>query len=98
MVGERQLLDVFGNLNSNLLRVVPMIRIHRSRLIGEHNEESIDLLRATGLARNIVTGLSRESSARMDIDTLNANCRHYGCSAGKLREYTAGDGSVEVLK
>jgi putative transcriptional regulator len=97
MERKRQLLDVFGNLNSQLHRVVPMIRIHLSRLMGDHNEKIIDLLRATGLARNTVTGLYRESSVRMDLDTLNVICRHYGCSVGELLEYTADDDSAAVL-
>ena len=97
MARKRQLLDAFGNLNSHMHRVVPMIRIHLSRLMGDHNEKIIDLLRATGLARNTVTGPYRESSARKDLDTLNVIRGHYGCSVGELLEYTADDDSAAVL-
>lgn len=68
-----------------------MIRIHLSRLMGENKEKIVDLLRATGLSRNTVTGLYRETSMRIDLETLNVICKHYGCSVGELLEYTADD-------
>lgn len=64
-----------------------MIRIHLSRLMGEKKEKLSDLIRSTGLARNTVTGLYRESTARIDLDTLNAICQHYGCGVAELLEY-----------
>lgn len=64
-----------------------MIRIHLSRLLGENKEKLADLIRSTGLARNTVTGLYRETTARIDIDTLNAICRHYNCTVAELLEY-----------
>jgi putative transcriptional regulator len=68
-----------------------VIRIHLSRLMGENKEKIVDLLRATGLSRNTVTGLYRETSMRIDLETLNVICKHYGCSVGELLEYTADD-------
>lgn len=64
-----------------------MIRIHLSRLLGENKEKLADLIRSTGLARNTVTGLYRETTARIDVDTLNAICRHYDCTVADLLEY-----------
>lgn len=64
-----------------------MIRIHLSRLMGENKEKLADLIRSTGLARNTVAGLYRETTARIDIDTLNAICRHYSCTVAELLEY-----------
>lgn len=64
-----------------------MIRIHLSRLMGERKEKLSDLIRSTGLARNTVAGLYRESTARIDLDTLSAICRHYGCAVGDLLEH-----------
>lgn len=64
-----------------------MIRIHLSRLMGENKEKLADLIRSTGLARNTVAGLYRETTARIDLETLNALCKHYGCSVGELLEY-----------
>ena len=64
-----------------------MIKIHLSRLMGENKEKLADLIRSTGLARNTVAGLYRETTARIDLDTLNALCGHYGCSVADLLEY-----------
>ena len=64
-----------------------MIKIHLSRLMGEHKEKLADLIRSTGLARNTVAGLYRETPARIDLDTLNALCRHYDCSVSELLEF-----------
>jgi putative transcriptional regulator len=64
-----------------------MIRIHLSRLLGENKEKLADLIRATGLARNTVAGLYHETTTRLDIETLNAICKHYQCSIAELLEY-----------
>lgn len=64
-----------------------MIRIHLSRLLGEHKQKIADLQRATGLARNTLAGLYREDTARLDLATLDAICRHYGCPVEAVIEY-----------
>ncbi|NIC40763.1 helix-turn-helix transcriptional regulator [Aquabacterium sp. A08] len=64
-----------------------MIRIHLSRLMGEHKEKIADLQRATGLARNTLAGLYREDVNRVDLATLEAICKHYRCPVGDLLEY-----------
>ena len=64
-----------------------MIRIHLSRLMGEHKEKLSDLMRSTGLARNTCSGLYHETTSRLDIETLNTVCKHYGCSIADLLEY-----------
>lgn len=69
-----------------------MIKIHLSRLMGENKEKLADLIRSTGLARNTVAGLYRETTARIDLDTLNALCEHYGCSVSDLMEYVPDEG------
>ncbi len=55
--------------------------------MGENKEKIVDLLRATGLSRNTVTSLYRETSARVDLETINAICRHYQCNVADLLEY-----------
>lgn len=64
-----------------------MIRIHLSRLLGENKEKLADLIRSTGLARNTVSGLYQETTSRLDLDTLNAICKHYECSIADLLEF-----------
>ena len=68
-----------------------MIRVHLSRLLGEHKERIADLQRATGLARNTLSGLYREDVARIDLATLDAICQHYECSVGDILEYQSDD-------
>ena len=68
-----------------------MIKIHLSRLMGENKETLADVIRATGLARNTVAGLYHETTARIDLDTLNALCKHYECTVADLLEYVPGE-------
>lgn len=70
-----------------------MIRIHLSRLMGEHKEKLADLIRSTGLARNTVSGLYHETTSRLDVETLNSICRHYQCRIGDLLEYVPDEGT-----
>ena len=64
-----------------------MIRIHLSRLMGERKEKLSDLMRSTGLARNTCSGLYHETTSRLDIETLNAICKHYQCRISDLLEF-----------
>lgn len=66
-----------------------MIRIHLSTLMGQHKEKLADLIRSTGLARNTCSGLYQETTTRLDLETLNAICKHYQCNIGDLLEYVA---------
>ena len=63
------------------------IRIHLSRLLGEHKEKIADLQRATGLARNTLSGLYKEDVARVDLETLNKLCKHFECEIADLLEF-----------
>ena len=64
-----------------------VIKIHLSRLLGEHKEKIADLQRKTGLARNTISGLYQETTLRIDLATLDTLCKHYGCKVGDLVEY-----------
>lgn len=64
------------------------IRIHFSRLMGERKQKIADVQRATGLARNTLSGLYKENVARVDLETLDKLCRHFGCtSSTEIIEY-----------
>ena len=63
------------------------IRIHLSRLLGEHKEKIADLQRSTGLARNTLSGLYKEDVARVDLETLNKLCKHFECEIADLLEF-----------
>jgi putative transcriptional regulator len=66
---------------------ITLIRIHLSRLLGERKEKIADLQRATGLARNTLSGLYKEDTARIDLATLEAICKHYKCPISDLLEF-----------
>ena len=63
-----------------------MIKIHLSRLLGEHKQKIADVQRDTGLARNTLSGLYQETTTRIDLATLDKLCKHYGCMVGDLLE------------
>lgn len=64
-----------------------MIKIHLSRMLGEHKQKIADVQRDTGLARNTIAGLYQETTTRIDLATLDALCKHYDCQVGDLLEY-----------
>ena len=63
-----------------------MIRCHLSRLMGEHKMKISDVARATGLHRNTVTLLYKETATRVDLDALDRLCQLFGCKVGELFE------------
>lgn len=68
-----------------------VIKIHLSRLLGERKLKIADVQRETGLARNTISGLYQETTARIDLATLDTLCKHFGCTVGELVEYVEDD-------
>ena len=67
-----------------------MIRCHLSRLMGEHKLRIADVARATGLHRNTVTLLYKETAARVELDTIEKLCDLFNCEVQDLFERTNG--------
>lgn len=65
-----------------------MIRCHLSRLMGEHKLKIADVARETGLNRNTITLLYKETANRVDLDAVEKLCALFGCTVGDLFEYT----------
>ncbi len=63
-----------------------MIRCHLSRLMGERKMNIADVARATGLHRNTVTLLYKETATRVDLDAIDRLCRLFDCEVGNLFE------------
>ena len=63
-----------------------MIRCYLSRLMGEHKMKVIDVARETGLHRNTITLLYRETAARIELDAVEKLCRLFNCQVGDLFE------------
>jgi len=64
-----------------------MIRCHLSRLMGEHKLKVIDVARETGLHRNTITLLYKETASRVDLETMDKLCALFNCKVGDLFEY-----------
>lgn len=63
-----------------------MIRCHLGRLMGERKLKISDVARATGLNRNTITLLYRETASRVELETVEKLCELFGCEVGDLFE------------
>ncbi|ELE8675501.1 helix-turn-helix transcriptional regulator [Escherichia coli] len=61
-----------------------MIRCHLARLMGEHKMRIADVVRETGLSRNTITLLYKETAQKVDLDTLERLCVLFGCEIHDL--------------
>jgi len=64
-----------------------MIHCHLSSLMGKHKMKIVDVARETGLHRNTITLLYKETATRIEIDTLNKLCQLFDCEVTDLLEY-----------
>ena len=65
-----------------------MIRCHLSRLMGERKLKIADVARETGLNRNTVTLLYKETATRVELEAIEKLCELFDCEVGDLLEYT----------
>ncbi|WP_024527296.1 helix-turn-helix domain-containing protein [Serratia fonticola] len=63
-----------------------MIRCHLARLMGERKMKISDVLRETGLSRNTVTLMYKETAQKIDIDALDKLCRLFKCKVSDMLE------------
>lgn len=63
-----------------------MVRCHLSRLMGERKLKIADVARETGLNRNTVTLLYRETASRIELDAVEKLCELFDCRIGDLFE------------
>lgn len=63
-----------------------MIRCHLARLMGEHKMRIADVIRETGLRRNTVTLLYKETAQKVDLDALDKLCVLFDCELSELLE------------
>ncbi len=54
--------------------------------MGIHKQKVADVARATGLNRSTVTALYDEKATRIDLETIEKLCKHFGCEVGDLLE------------
>lgn len=56
-----------------------MIRCHLARLMGEHKMRIADVARETGLSRNTITLMYKETAQKMDLEALDKLCSLFNC-------------------
>ena len=65
-----------------------MIKCHFSRLIGERKVRIADVALATGLHRNMLTLLYKETAVRVELEAIDKLCRYFTVPVGELLEFT----------
>ena len=68
-----------------------MIKCHFSRLAGEKKAKVQDVANATGIHRNTLTKLYRETTGGIDFETIEKLCNFFNCRVGDLLEYIPED-------
>lgn len=63
-----------------------MIRCNLSRLMGDKKMKIADVARETGIHRNTVTALYKETAQRIELEAIDALCKLFDCSVGELFE------------
>lgn len=55
--------------------------------MGEHKLKIADVARQTGLNRNTITLLYKETAQKVDLDAIDKLCQLFECEVGDLLEY-----------
>ena len=63
-----------------------MIKCHLARLMGERKMKVMDVARETGLHRNTITLLYKETAQRIDLDAIEKLCELFDCEVQDLLE------------
>lgn len=73
-----------------------MIRCRLAVLMGERKVRVADVARDAGVNRSLVTGLYYETTQRIDLESVNALCRYFGCKVEDLFVYVPDrDGKID---
>lgn len=63
-----------------------MIKCHLARLMGERKMKIMDVARETGMHRNSVTLLYKETAQKIDLIAVDKLCDLFDCEVGELFE------------
>lgn len=61
-----------------------MIRCHLARMMGDHKMRISDVIRETGLSRNTVTLMYKETAQKIDLEALDKLCALFDCEVDDL--------------
>lgn len=64
-----------------------MIKCHLSKLMGERKVRVADVAETTGLHRNMLTLLYRETAQRVELEAIDKLCRYFHVPVGELFEF-----------
>lgn len=70
----------------DLVGLIGVIRCHLARLMGEKKLKIVDVARETGLNRNTVTLLYKETAQRIELEAIDKLCELFDCEVGELLE------------
>lgn len=65
---------------------ISLIKCHLARLMGERKMKVMDVARETGLNRNTITLLYKETAQRIDLDAIDKLCALFDCEVEDLLE------------
>lgn len=68
-----------------------VIKCHLARYMGEKKMSVSDVARETGLHRNTITLLYKETAKQVDLDTIDKLCSLFECEVGDLFQREKGD-------
>ncbi|ENM6633875.1 MULTISPECIES: helix-turn-helix transcriptional regulator [Vibrio] len=63
-----------------------MIKCNLARMMGERKLKISDVIRETGLSRNTVTLLYKETAQKVDLEAIDKLCVLFNCQVGELLE------------
>ena len=63
-----------------------VIKCHLARLMGEHKMSVSDVAKRTGLHRNTITLLYKETAKQVDLETVDRLCDLFDCEVADLFE------------
>jgi len=61
-----------------------MLKCHLSKLMGERKVSIANVARATGLHRNTISLLYKETATRVELVTIEKLCDYFMCNVGDL--------------
>lgn len=63
------------------------IKIHFSKLLGEHKLRAAEVSRRTGIDKNTLSSLYREDAKGIRFETIEKLCKFFKCDLCDLIEY-----------
>lgn len=76
----------YSAVSSQICLEQTVIKCHLARLMGEQKMRIADVARETGLSRNTITLLYRETAQKVDLEAIEKLCQLFDCQISDLLE------------